>query len=85
MQPDYTFALQFNKGSAADRAASIRKRLLTGLAMDPARLDCVLFNPKQTQRLVKLTDDLAQGLLFAAAPPGGLRLRKAEILGDVVT
>jgi hypothetical protein len=82
MQPDYTFALQFNRGSTADRAASIRQRLVPDLVKDPALSDCMLYSRKQAQRLVKLTDDLTT--LAAAAPTATLRLRKSDVVADVV-
>jgi hypothetical protein len=83
MQPGYTYALQFNRGSMADRAASIRQRLAPDLAGDPSQQSCIMYNPKQAQRLVKLTDELT--ILATSALTVALRLRKQDILADVIT
>jgi hypothetical protein len=83
MQPDYTFALQFNRSSTTEQATRTRQRLAPDLARDPAQPGCLLYSPKQPQRLVKLTDDLT--ILATTAPTVALRIRKPDVLADVIT
>jgi hypothetical protein len=79
MQPDYTFALQFNKHDLRIRAAEI-KQLLRSLAYDPARPECVLYTPKKPQWLLQPVDDL----VVIAVTTTTMGIGNADILGDVV-
>uniref|UniRef100_A0A383W081 Peptidase C1A papain C-terminal domain-containing protein n=1 Tax=Tetradesmus obliquus TaxID=3088 RepID=A0A383W081_TETOB len=60
MQPDYTFAVQFTTANFAARTSQVKQRLKqASFVYDPTAPGCVLYNPKQPLRLVKLADDLA--------------------------
>lgn len=60
MQPDYTFALQFNKASMTTRAADIWQRLTQSvyLGHDQDRPGCVMYTALRFQRLLHFVDDL---------------------------
>jgi hypothetical protein len=80
MQPDYTFALQFNKPDLRTRAADIKQLLNQSLTYDPAKPECVIYTPKKPQRLLQLVDDL----VIIAVTNTTMRIGKADILGGVV-
>jgi hypothetical protein len=84
MQPDYTFALQFKEANITSSLRRFRRTLKPALVRDPSTPECVLYAPKQPQRLVKLVDDLATISFAFAAPGSALDLKKAEVLADVV-
>uniref|UniRef100_A0A383WFV6 Peptidase C1A papain C-terminal domain-containing protein n=1 Tax=Tetradesmus obliquus TaxID=3088 RepID=A0A383WFV6_TETOB len=81
MQPDYTFALQFNKVQMTQRVEDIKQRLKPDLAYDPTAAGCVLYTPRQPQRLLQLVRDLS---ILSSTLSMATRPRKAEILADVV-
>lgn len=84
MQPDYTFALQYNRANPLARARQIRQQLKLSLAFESSSQSaCLLYTPQQPQRLVKLMDDLT-ALADTAAVSPGMRLRKADVLADLV-
>jgi hypothetical protein len=80
MQPDYTFALQFQQASTAARAAAIKARLKPDLRNDTIKPGCIQFKPRQPHRLVKLVDDLS-----ALADASTSAVSTARIYADVVT
>jgi hypothetical protein len=85
MQPDYTFALQYNK-PISERGTEIRQKLKPALTRDTAMPKCVVYRPRQPQRLVKLVADLH--ILGIAEFDEGRSyqfLNEAVILADVVT
>jgi hypothetical protein len=65
----------------AQRVADIKQKMQPDLASNPNTAGCILYTPKQPQRLLKLVQDLgilATTLSMAARP------RKADILADVL-
>jgi hypothetical protein len=80
MQPDYTFALQYQLPTNTDRAAAVKARLPPRMSWDPKARDCVLWEPREPDRLVKLADDLVT-LTMAET---GVKLSAPDILADVV-
>lgn len=80
MQPDYTFALQFHQASSDARAAGIKARLRPDLRKDSTKPGCILFTPKQPQRLVKLVDDLA-----TLADTSAAAVSASQIYADIIT
>jgi hypothetical protein len=90
MQPDYTFALEYNAASMAARALQVNRRLQPGMSNIPStaaagdwRPECLAYTPKTPLRLVKLAADLSVVAATALAP--AMRLRKADIIADLVT
>ncbi|WIA14333.1 hypothetical protein OEZ85_002863 [Tetradesmus obliquus] len=73
MQPDNTFALQFNKVQMTQRVEDIKQRLKPDLAYDPTAAGCVLYTPRQPQRLLQLVQPIAcyapQTITIAKACP----------------
>jgi hypothetical protein len=86
MQPDYTFALDFSKPSLEDRAHDVQRRLVAALSADPSKPGCMLYRPRQAQRLLGFLDDL--GTLVEASMNNFGRRQAAElttsVLADVV-
>lgn len=80
MQPDYTFALQFNKASMTARAADILQLLKPSLAYDLDNPGCVMYSARRFQRLLQFVDDLVTISLTSTT----VRLSKADILADIV-
>jgi hypothetical protein len=89
MQPDYTFALEYNAASMAARAWQVVRRLQPGTTnisssatADEWRFGYLAYTPKTPLRLAKLAVDLS--VLAATALSSAVRLRKADILTDLV-
>uniref|UniRef100_A0A383WEQ7 Peptidase C1A papain C-terminal domain-containing protein n=1 Tax=Tetradesmus obliquus TaxID=3088 RepID=A0A383WEQ7_TETOB len=80
MQPDYTFALQFNKASTTQRVADIQQRLKLDLTYDPTATRYILYTPRRSQRLLQLVQDL----VILSTTVINNRPRKADIVADVV-
>jgi hypothetical protein len=85
MQPDYTFAVQYNTADILMRARQIRTRLLQGLAAELSSGGswCLTYTPDQPQRLLKLMEALTVLADVEATSPA-TRIRKADILADLV-
>uniref|UniRef100_A0A383W290 Peptidase C1A papain C-terminal domain-containing protein n=1 Tax=Tetradesmus obliquus TaxID=3088 RepID=A0A383W290_TETOB len=73
MQPDYTFAFEVR-----ETLAQVQQRFAQALSF-PATPGCLLYFPKQPQRLMKLADDLTT--LAALVPETTL----PQVLAEVVT
>jgi hypothetical protein len=90
MQPDYTFALQYNRASMSARSSLISRKLKTNLSREPPSAEalgweperCLVYTSETPTRLLKLADDI--NTLALAAPAAKLRLRKADIIVDLV-
>jgi hypothetical protein len=82
MQPDYTFAVQYNKADLKVRGRDIRRKMQSALSNSTSTPVCLLYSPKQPQRLLKLADDLTTYAMASASTTN--RLRKADILADLV-
>uniref|UniRef100_A0A383VC45 Peptidase C1A papain C-terminal domain-containing protein n=1 Tax=Tetradesmus obliquus TaxID=3088 RepID=A0A383VC45_TETOB len=85
MQPNHTYALQFNK-HMEQQATDIRQKLKPALTRDTTKPGCVVYKPLQPQRPVKLADELT--ILAAAGLPPNSAVKgvdKAVILSDIVT
>jgi hypothetical protein len=80
MQPDYTFALQYQSNSLAERVAAIKQRLQPSLSWDTKRPECLLYEPSIPERLAKLADDLT----VLASADSDVKLQLADIMADVV-
>jgi hypothetical protein len=81
MQPSYTFAVQY-KAPATTQLLAIKQQPKSGLKTNSANQGCLLYTPKQAQRLIKLLDDVS--ILAANAASPAMRLSKADILADLV-
>jgi hypothetical protein len=84
MQPDYTFAIQYNRANTLIRASQIRQRLKQRLAVEPSSsstMPCLTYTPNQLQRLLKLMEDLT---VLADVSTTSQRVRKADILADLI-
>uniref|UniRef100_A0A383WER1 Peptidase C1A papain C-terminal domain-containing protein n=1 Tax=Tetradesmus obliquus TaxID=3088 RepID=A0A383WER1_TETOB len=81
MQPDYTFALEFNKANITQRLEDIRQRLKPHLSYDSSAAGCVLHAPRQPQRLLEFVQDLS---ILSSTLSMATRPRKADILADVL-
>ncbi|WIA14374.1 hypothetical protein OEZ85_002903 [Tetradesmus obliquus] len=79
MQPDHTFAMQFNKASLTQRVEDIKQRLGPDLSNDQS--GCVLYTPKQPTRMLQLVRDLS---ILSTSISMATRPRKADILADVL-
>jgi hypothetical protein len=88
MQPDYTFAIHYNRANILTRASQVKAKLKPDLAYEAGNTGsrttgCLIYSPRQPQRLIKLLDDLSWLAVVSASSPA-MRLGKADILADLV-
>lgn len=75
MQPDYTFALKIN-----ETLPQLRQRLSQRLAYNGTS-NCLLYVPKQAERLLKLADDLTT--LAAKTPQFKLENSQEQVVAQL--
>jgi hypothetical protein len=73
MQPDYTFALRISEAVTA-----VQRRLRQGTVYANTS-ECLLYSPRQPERLIKLTDDLATYALLTRQA-----LNKQQVLAHLI-
>jgi hypothetical protein len=89
MQPDYTFALQYSRANMGAKSSIISRKLKPTLSRSSTLVEplgwkpeCLAYTSEVPTRLLQLDDDLTE--LALTAPAAQLRLRKADIIVDLV-
>jgi hypothetical protein len=89
MQPDYTFALQYKKANMNARSSIVSRKLKPNLSRSSSSIEvlgwkpeCLSYTSNTPTRLLTLANDL--NTLALTAPAAKFRLRKADIIVDLV-